>query len=76
MGLNKRGENPDFKTLTPLYVEMQICSEYLHCSHSKFLELSKDEQIKWYLFDEMKRGRDNFFAEKRIEAMRKNKGSK
>ena len=41
-------ENLD--TVTPLYADMHICTEYLHCSHQEFLELPALERKKLRLF--------------------------
>lgn len=49
---------------------MKICSEYLHCTHEHFLNLSTDERYKWYAFEEMVRRRENYFKEQEIKAIR------
>ena len=51
MGLVK---DPDYGKVTKLYREMEICSEYLHCTHEDFENLSGEEKVKWYSFIEMK----------------------
>ena len=70
MGLNKIGESPSYNILTPLYITMKICAEYLHCSHLEFLKLSREEKMKWYLFEEMKRRRKDYFDKKQFDAMK------
>lgn len=75
MGLNVQGlcEN-DFEFLTPLEVELKICSEYLHCTHENFLALSRDEKLKWVFYEEKNRKREIYFAEKRIAENKNYKG--
>ena len=51
MGLVK---NPDYDRVTKLYREMEICSEFLHCTHQEFEELPFEEKIKWYSYTEMR----------------------
>ena len=38
---------------------MEICSEFLHCTHEEFGSLSYDEKSKWYSFIEMKIARQS-----------------
>ena len=65
MGLNVHNLYPsEFEYLTPLEIEMKICSEYLHKPHSYFLSLSKDDKTKLYLYEEMQRARENDFNTK------------
>jgi len=51
MGLT---DKPDTDYVTLLYREMEICSEYLHCTHEEFKHLTLEEKMKWYLFVEAK----------------------
>ena len=38
--------------VTPLFIDMHICTEHLHCTHEEFLNLSRIEKSKQrnYLF--------------------------
>ena len=68
MGLNVSGLcESDFGFLTPLEVELKICAEYLHCTHENFLALSRDEKLKWVLYEEKNRKREDYFIKKRLE---------
>jgi len=51
MGLT---DKPDTDHVTLLYREMEICSEYLHCTHKQFKSLDPEEKEIWYLFVEAK----------------------
>lgn len=51
---------------TPLYYDLFICTEYLHCSHSEFLSLPRIEQEKLRIYAEVK-GMKN---EKYLDEMR------
>lgn len=53
-------EDPSYETVTKLYREMEICSEYLHCSHREFEGLEFVEKCKWYSFIEMKIARQSY----------------
>ena len=64
----------DYEHLTPLYVEMKIAAEYLHCSHGDFLKLPKDERMKFILYEEMVNKREQYFR-KKSETERKNKAA-
>jgi hypothetical protein len=65
MGLNAYGlYPPEFEWITPLEIEMKICTEYLHQPHSYFLSLSKEDRIKLYLYEEMQRDRQEFSNKK------------
>lgn len=58
MGLNVHGLYPsEFDYITPLEIEMKICTEYLHKPHSYFSSLSKEDKDKLYLYEEMQRSR-------------------
>ena len=50
-----RKKNPNFEYVTPLFLEMRVCCEYLHCTHSEFLKLHPDERMKLLYYDEMVR---------------------
>ena len=43
---------------------MKICADFLHCSHSEFLSLSKVERTKWMVYEEMVRRREIYFNKK------------
>lgn len=40
----------DIQKTTPLYVEMQVCTELLHCTHSDFLKLPQRDRKKLMLY--------------------------
>jgi len=54
-----------FETVTNLYAEMEICSEFIGCWHHEFDSQNADEKLKWYFYREMKIKRDKYFADKR-----------
>ena len=61
MGLLKREDltaNPDYRFVPPLEIEMDICSKYLHCTHEYFTNLGHEEKVKWFLYEEKKRKRE------------------
>ncbi len=64
MGLASGETEADFEHITILCREMKICSEFLHCTHQEFKRLDFEESLKWYLYDEMERSREAFFAKK------------
>ena len=72
------GKGPNYKLLTPLNIEMRICANFLHIPHSVFSNFSREEKIKWFLFEEMERKREDFFNKEQIEHINhiKNKGTK
>ena len=58
------------KATTPLYHEMYICSEILGgMPHYKFMQLPKEERMKWYFFAEMKMKKESYFHKKQIDRM-------
>lgn len=38
------------KTPSRTFAEMQICSEFLHCSLDEFRRLSRRERVLWYAY--------------------------
>lgn len=62
----------DLEYLTPLYIEMRIATEYLHCTHKEFLKLSMEERTKLIFYDEMKLKLEYHRKEKEAEAVKKN----
>ena len=60
-------EDPSYETVTKLYREMEICSEYLHCTHDEFMGLGLGEKCKWYSFIEMKINRQSYTNKKERE---------
>lgn len=47
--------------VTPLFVDMHICTEHLHCTHEEFLSLSRIERCKqrsYLLVKNMKRQKE------------------
>ncbi len=40
----------NLEVTTPLYFDMVICMEFLHCTHSDFLKLSRLEKTKCRYF--------------------------
>ena len=72
MGLGDEavGIKPDFEHLAPLFIEMKICGEFLHCPHEKFRSMDRVERDKWRLFEEMGRRREIYFAEKQQAEMK------
>lgn len=64
MGLT---EKPDYNHVTILYREMEICSEFLHCTHEEFSKFDLTEKSKWYAFVEMKIARQSDTQKKEKE---------
>jgi len=62
-----------YEVVTLFWREMKICTEYLHCSHREFLELSKIERVKLLLFEQIERERETYFVKKQLEEL-KDKG--
>jgi len=55
------------ETVTRLYADMSICSEFLHCSHKEFLDLPKLEQKKLRLYVVVQNEKFDF-EEKKMKA--------
>lgn len=57
------------ENITPLYIDMLICTEYLHCTHAEFLKLPKVERKKLKLFAYVKGMKlENEDRKRKIEA--------
>lgn len=64
-------ERIDFKHRTMLNLEMYICKEFLGgMLHSDFIKLDDTEKLKWYLFEEMERERENLSNQEQINQMK------
>lgn len=53
-----------YETATVLYVEMTICTEWLHKPHSYYVSLPKEEKNKLFFFYRMKMDREDYFTRK------------
>jgi len=60
---------PDCDYVTPLYIEMKIATQYLHCSHAEFLDLPIEERMKLIFFEEMTEAYKNHEREKQNQQM-------
>ena len=67
-GEEKIEKRPDFEKRTKLNREIHICKEYLGgLSHKEFEKFPRTEKMKYYLFEEMERRREDFFMRKQKE---------
>ena len=51
----------DLEHVTPLFIDMHICTEQLHCTHEEFLKLpriEKSKQRNYLLVKNMKRQKE------------------
>jgi len=71
IGLDDGYGKPDYTTLTPLFLELKMCYEYLHITHEEYLELSSLEKQKVVLFEQMKRERKIYQDQEEVKAIRK-----
>ena len=62
-------DTPVFNKVTPLYMEMEICAEFIGCWHWEFEEQGLEEKLKWYYFREMKIERESNRVEKDKEKL-------
>ena len=69
LGLDSRGQEARFETLTPMFREMTVC-RWLSIDHAEFLRKPFDEKIKWLFFEEMERRREEYFQKKQADHMR------
>ena len=70
MGLT---DKPDYEKVTKLYMEMEICSDFIGCWHWEFEKQKSEEKLKWYLFREMKIDREDFLQKERKKIDEKRK---
>lgn len=71
--VKQRSKAKQFEYLTPMFLEMKIALEYLHITHGEYKKLSKDEQLKCYLYELMRMEREEYFNGKMESSMRKSK---
>ena len=62
----------DFEHRTILELELKICSEYLGgMTHMVFEKLPRSEKLKWYLYEELTRKREEYISKKELAEMNK-----
>ena len=62
----RMGLESDLDSMTLLYYEMNICAEYLHCTHEEFQSLPRAERLKWYYYAELRGKKEqNFYMKQR-----------
>ena len=62
---------PDYERATQLYREIEIATDFLHCSHGEYKKLSKDEQLKLLFFYEMKYCREEYYEKQRSKKQKR-----
>jgi len=54
---------------TPLYRDMYISTEILHCSHEEFVKLPKVEKIKLRMYLNLKINKEKYYHDKALQEM-------
>ena len=61
-------------TITSLYADMSICTEFLHCSHEEFCKLSRLERMKLRLYGVVKcKKYEEEDSKRKLKAVERNK---
>ena len=65
IGLLEAGNVKKYEFVTPFFLELKICYEYLHITHEEYENLSREERLKAQLYEKMTREREEHFANKK-----------